>query len=332
MNLQLTGQTVAVMGAARGIGRAMVTAFAGEGCRVYGFDRAEPAEFAAGGKAGAGEATRADAVPLADGGAWPTERMAGASDATPAGGATGAGEAPRVNGASSRGGGEAARVDAGSAADGGAWPAGATFVRGDAMKLEEVARFAEVCGETDHLVFCIGAGSGKAGFPFWNLSPADWPRVLELNLVSAVNAAHAFAPNFVRRRRGSLLFLVSVAGQTGSPTDPPYSAAKAGLINFVHCAARDFAAYGVRVNALSPGMVKTDLNQSVWEALQRTLPPAERRDYATWAEEKIRRISPLGRWQTAEECAALAAFIASDHARSITGQTLNVDGGQVMHA
>jgi NAD(P)-dependent dehydrogenase (short-subunit alcohol dehydrogenase family) len=71
------------------------------------------------------------------------------------------------------------------------------------------------------LVFCVGAGSGKAGFPFWNLSPADWPRVLELNLVSAVLAAHAFAPNFARRRRGSLLFLVSVAGQVGSPTDPP---------------------------------------------------------------------------------------------------------------
>ena len=257
MNLQLAGQTVAVMGAARGIGRAMVAAFHAEGCRVCGFDRAEP-------------------------------------------------EAP--------------------------WPVDAIFFRGDATKTDDVARFAEACGETDHLVFCIGAGSGKAGFPFWNLSPADWPRVLELNLVSAVIAAHAFAPTFARRRCGSLLFLVSVAGQTGSPTDPPYSAAKAGLINFVHCAARDFAPYGVRVNALSPGMVKTDLNQSVWQAVQRTLPPVERSDYATWAEDKIRRISPLGRWQTAEECAALAAFIASDHARSITGQTLNVDGGQVMHA
>jgi NAD(P)-dependent dehydrogenase (short-subunit alcohol dehydrogenase family) len=209
---------------------------------------------------------------------------------------------------------------------------GVEWVTGDATLADDVARFVAACDETDHLVFCVGAGSGKAGFPFWNLSPADWPRVLELNLVSAVLAAHAFAPNFARRRRGSLLFLVSVAGQVGSPTDPPYSAAKAGLINFVHCAARDFAPYGVRVNALSPGMVKTELNQSVWDAVQRTLPPAERRDYASWAEDKIRRISPLGRWQTAEECAALAAFLASDHARSITGQTLNVDGGQVMHA
>jgi 2-hydroxycyclohexanecarboxyl-CoA dehydrogenase len=257
MNLQLSGQTVAVVGAARGIGRAMVTAFHAEGCRVVGFDRAGP-ELAL--------------------------------------------------------------------------PAGVEWVTGDATLADDVARFVAACDETDHLVFCVGAGSGKAGFPFWNLSPADWPRVLELNLVSAVLAAHAFAPNFARRRRGSLLFLVSVAGQVGSPTDPPYSAAKAGLINFVHCAARDFASYGVRVNALSPGMVKTELNQSVWEAVQRTLPPAERRDYASWAEDKIRRISPLGRWQTAEECAALAAFLASDHARSITGQTLNVDGGQVMHA
>ena len=85
MNLQLAGQTVAVMGAARGIGRAMVAAFHGEGCRVCGFDRAEPESL---------------------------------------------------------------------------WPADAIFVRGDATKSEDAVRFAEACGETDHLVFCIGAGSG----------------------------------------------------------------------------------------------------------------------------------------------------------------------------
>ncbi|HSI12720.1 MAG TPA: SDR family oxidoreductase, partial [Chthoniobacter sp.] len=111
-----------------------------------------------------------------------------------------------------------------------------------------------------------------------------------------------------------------------------YSAAKAGLINFMQCAAKDFAPHGVRVNALSPGMVQTSLNESVWRAGQANLPTEQQQDYATWGSEKIRKVSPLGRWQTPPEYAAMAVFLASDHARNITGQTINIDGGQVMHA
>ena len=79
-------------------------------------------------------------------------------------------------------------------------------------------------------------------------------------------------------------------------------------------------------------MVRTDLNESVWAAGQQRLPEAERQSYAVWAEEKIRKVSPLGRWQTPEEYAAMALFLASDHAKNITGQTINIDGGQVMHS
>ncbi len=209
-----------------------------------------------------------------------------------------------------------------------AWP----LTMGDVTSPTDVRAFADRVGDVDHVVFSVGAGSGKFGFPFWNLQPADWRRVVEINLFGAVEVAHAFAPRLAQRGRGSMLFLVSVAGQIGSQTDPPYSAAKAALINFVQCAARDLAPSGVRVNALSPGMVKTDLNQAVWRASQAGQPTAQRQDYQTWAEEKIRRVAPLGRWQTPEELAAVAVFLASDHARNVTGQTLNVDGGQVMHA
>lgn len=209
---------------------------------------------------------------------------------------------------------------------------GAGLIRGDVADFEQVQTLAERMGDVDHVVFSVGLGSGKFGFPFWNLEPGDWRRVLEVNLLGAVNVAHAFAGRFVRRRKGTMLFLVSVAGQIGSQTDPPYSAAKAGLINFVQCAAKDFAPYGVRVNALSPGMVKTDLNESVWRAAQAERAPAERQDYEDWAAEKIRKVCPLGRWQTPAELAAMAVFLASDHARNITGQTINIDGGQVMHA
>src|SRR5687768_325311 len=178
MQLNLTGQCVAVIGAANGIGRAIAEGFIAEGCQVCGFDR-----------------------------------------------------------------------DPGS----GPLPPGGEIQPGDATSFDQVQAFAEAIGDVDHVVFCVGAGSGKFGFPFWNLVPGDWARVLDINLIAAVNVAHAFAPRLVERRRGTLLFLVSVAGQIGSQTDPPYSAAKAGLINFMQCAARDLAPHGVRANALSPG-------------------------------------------------------------------------------
>lgn len=182
-----------------------------------------------------------------------------------------------------------------------------------------------------HLVYAVAVGSGKFGFPFWSLDPADWDRVLRVSLLGAVNVAHAFAPAMANARRGTLLFLASVAGQIGSQSDPPYSAAKAGLINFAQCAAKDLAPFGVRVNTLCPGMVRTPLNESVWKAWADRQPPGTAQPYEEWAAEKIQKLVPLNRWQTPEDLAAMAVFLASPCAASITGQTINVDGGYVMH-
>jgi len=206
------------------------------------------------------------------------------------------------------------------------------FIQADVTSYTSLQSLAAKYDDAEHIVFSVGVGSGKSGFPFWNLDPGDWSSVLEVNLMGAVNVAHAFAPAISKRQCGSFLFLVSVAGQIGSQTDPPYSATKAALINFVQCAAKDLAPYSVRVNALSPGMVRTELNQSVWDAWQRSVSGGERLSYDQWASEKICRISPLGRWQSVSEFAAMAVYLASDYGRSITGQTINIDGGQVMHA
>jgi 2-hydroxycyclohexanecarboxyl-CoA dehydrogenase len=196
-------------------------------------------------------------------------------------------------------------------------------------------------GASDHVIFAVGAGSGKFGFPFWKLEPADWEPVLRVNLISAVNVAHVFAPAMAGAARShkrevtgsspSILFLSSVAGQIGSQTDPPYSAAKAALINFSQCAAKDLASHGVRVNTLCPGMVQTPLNRGVYEAWAREQTESERSTYEIWTTEKIRNLVPLNRWQQPEEIAAMAVFLASNQARNITGQTINVDGGYVMH-
>jgi len=188
-------------------------------------------------------------------------------------------------------------------------------------------------GQYDHVVCTAGMGSGKFGFPFWNLDPTDWDKVLNVNLTGMVNVAHAFTPKFVERRAGSFQFYASVAGQIGSQTDPPYSASKAGVINFMQCMAKDLGPYGVRVNAICPGMVKTDLNQGVWQAWTETAEGKKNPlTYEAWADEKIRLMCPLGHWQEAEDMAAMTVFLASPRARMVTGQTINVDGGFVMHS
>lgn len=269
MEMNLTGQTAVIVGAARGIGWAIAEAFAQEQSNVALLDiNPEVIEVAA-------ELERTTAV----------RSLALVVDAT------------------------------------------------DYVAMRAAAEVSHVVlGGCRHLVVATGAGSGKFGFPFWNLEPEDWGRVLQVNLLSVVHAAHAFVPDFVRAREGTMLFLSSVAGQIGSQTDPPYSAAKAAVINFAQCAAKDLAPYGVRVNTLCPGMVKTALNRSVWQAWRSRQPEAERLDYDTWAEQKVQRVAPLGRMQDEREIAAMAVYLASPHARNITGQTLNVDGGQVMHS
>jgi NAD(P)-dependent dehydrogenase (short-subunit alcohol dehydrogenase family) len=183
----------------------------------------------------------------------------------------------------------------------------------------------------DHIIYAVGIGSGKYGFPFWNLEPEDWGRVMQVNVGGAVNVAHAFSPALIEAKSGTFLFLSSVAGQIGSQTDPPYSASKAALINFAQCAAKDLAPYNVRVNTICPGMIKTALNRAVWDAWYKQQPMEKREAYEVWAERKIKQLIPLNRWQDAEDVAAMAVFLSSDAGKNITGQTINVDGGFVMH-
>ncbi|MBI1313953.1 SDR family oxidoreductase [bacterium] len=186
-------------------------------------------------------------------------------------------------------------------------------------------------GPVEHLAHAAAIGSGKFGFPFTNLTPDDWPRVLDVNVMGMTRVAHAVAPGLIERSRGTMTFLASVAGQIGSQTDPPYSAAKAANINFAQCLARDLAPHCVRVNTVCPGMVKTPLNRSVWQAWFNQQPEAERLDYESWAADKIRRVVPLGTWQQPEDIADMVVFLASRRAAQVTGQTVNVDGGFVMH-
>lgn len=186
-------------------------------------------------------------------------------------------------------------------------------------------------GPVRHLVHAAAVGSGKFGFPFTNLVPGDWRRVLEVNVMGMVNVAQAMAPGMVTRKSGTMVFIASIAGQIGSQTDPPYSASKAANINFAQCLAKDLAPHGVRVNTVNPGMVKTPLNENVWRAWNAQQQPEKQRSYADWAGEKVKLVAPLGRWQDPDDIADMVVFLSSERAKQVTGQTINVDGGQVMH-
>ena len=186
-------------------------------------------------------------------------------------------------------------------------------------------------GSISHLVHAAAIGSGKFGFPFTNLNPIDWPRVLDVNIMGMVHVAQAIASSMVARKEGTMIFLGSVAGQIGSQTDPPYSASKAAGINFAQCLAKDLAPHNIRVNTVNPGMVKTPLNQNVWQSWNDQQPVEKRRSYEDWFAEKVRAVAPLGRAQEPEDIAHMVAFLSSARANQVTGQTINVDGGQVMH-
>lgn len=190
----------------------------------------------------------------------------------------------------------------------------------------------ERLGPVEILVHAAAIGSGYFGFPFTHVPVQAWHKVLEVNILGMANVAHVAGPAMQSRKSGSMVFLTSIAGQMGSQTDPPYSASKAANINFAQCMAKDLAPHGVRVNCVSPGMVKTPLNASIWEAWNAQQPSDLRLSYEEWAARKIRLVVPLGRWQQAEDIAAMVIFLSSPRSSEVTGQTINVDGGSVMHS
>ncbi len=147
--------------------------------------------------------------------------------------------------------------------------------------------------------------------PFLKLTRARWDRVIGVNLTGAVLCALEAARLMARRRAGCIVNLSSVGGFRAHRNNVPYAASKGGLESATRAMALDLAPWGIRVNAVGPGVCETE----AWQGWT----PAERRRAAG--------VVPLGRAGRPEDIAALVTFLASDRASYITGQTVYVDGG-----
>jgi NAD(P)-dependent dehydrogenase (short-subunit alcohol dehydrogenase family) len=162
------------------------------------------------------------------------------------------------------------------------------------------------------------AGGSNFMVPFRDLRLTGWDKLMRLNLSSAVYVCQAFAPHLLERGAGSVINVASVAGVASAPLISPYGAAKAGLISLTKTLAVEWAADGVRVNALCPGWTATDLNRNLW-------------DDPVSGPATIANV-PMKRWASASEMAGPAVFLASDASSYMTGQTIIVDGGQTVNA
>ena len=172
----------------------------------------------------------------------------------------------------------------------------------------------EQLGPIDILV--NNAGSLLRRMKVGELDESTWNEILNLNLTSAALCSHAVASCMIERRRGVIINVVSIAGRNGGgPGAGPYAAAKGGLITYTKSLAKELAPHGVRVNAISPGVIDTPFHEVF------STPEMMRNFVAT---------IPLGRVGTAAECANVIAFLASDAASYVVGETIEVNGGQLM--
>lgn len=174
--------------------------------------------------------------------------------------------------------------------------------------------FAEVereLGEVDVLVNNAGILRDN---PLVLLDEKDWREVIHNNLDSLYYVCKQAIFSMMKRKRGCIVNISSVAGVYGNPAQTNYCAAKAGIIGFSKALAKEVGGYGIRVNAVAPGFIHSDMT--------RDLPPK--------VVERVTANIPLRRLGRVDEVAHLVSFLASDRASYITAQTIHVDGGLLL--
>jgi 3-oxoacyl-[acyl-carrier protein] reductase len=198
------------------------------------------------------------------------------------------------------------------AAEGVAGAIGGIAVGGDVGNADEARALVEqaeaALGDLDILVNNAGVTRDTL---LARMSDEEWAEVLDTNLGGVFHTSRAVARKMLRRRAGSIVNLTSVVGLRGNPGQANYVAAKAGVIGFTKALARELGGRGVRVNAVAPGYIETELTNVLSEPVR----------------DRILANTPLGRLGRPEDVAGAVRFLCSDEAAFITGEVLLVDGG-----
>jgi 3-oxoacyl-[acyl-carrier protein] reductase len=194
----------------------------------------------------------------------------------------------------------------------------AITIRADVREADDIRALTErtsnQLGPIDILV--NNAGSLIERQTLLEMTAERWDEVMNLNLKSAMLCSQAVATSMIERKTGAIINVVSIAGRTGGgPGAGAYSVAKGGLITFTKSLAKELAPHGIRVNAISPGVIDTPFHE-VFST------PEMIRSFVG--------MIPLGRVGTPMECAKVIAFLASDAAGYVVGETIEVNGGQLM--
>ncbi len=185
----------------------------------------------------------------------------------------------------------------------------------DVRSTESIKAAVDQIGEIDILV--NNAGTDAFGF-FVHSTPEMWELVIGVNLVGTLAVTHAVLPGMQERGGGTIINVASEAGRVGSPGSATYSGAKAGVIGFTKAIAQESARYKVRCNAIAPGPIETPLLMSA---------PQHLGELGDRLVKGMVSKTALGRIGRPEEVAAAVAYLASDDASYVTGETIGVSGG-----
>lgn len=183
------------------------------------------------------------------------------------------------------------------------------LIKADVGNFDEVKVMADFCisqfGRIDILVNNAGISQIK---PFAEITKYDWDEMIRVNLTGVYNVTKSVISNMINQKHGSIVNISSVWGETGASCEVHYSAAKAGVIGFTKALAKEMALSGIRVNAITPGIIDTEMN-------------------AQFDLNELKKEVPMEKIGTSCDIAKTVIFLCSDEANYITGQVIGVNGG-----